>query len=277
MADPDVWLKPEVRAADGHKYYAYCILYVDDILVVLHDAVQSLKEIDHFVIKKEGSIGDPEFYLGAKLRGRTLPNGVHAWSMSSSKCIQAAVANVKAYHRQNYPNYQWTRRTSGPFPINYAPELGTTPELSARDATFYQSQVGVLRWCVKLGRVDIVTEVSELASYLALPRQGHLLEAIFHVFNYLEKKHNARIVFDPSYPTVDMSLFKESDWRAFYGDVKEAIPLNAPPPRGKDVNLRMFVDSDHAGNERTRRSRTRVFDLPQYVAHYLVFEEAEDD
>jgi hypothetical protein len=255
MADPDVWLKPEIRALDGHKYYAYCLLYVDDILVVHHDALRSLKEIDHFFKTKEGSIGDPEFYLGAKLRGTTLPNGVHAWSMSSSKYIQAAVANVKAYHRQNYPNYQWTKRTSGPFPINYAPELDTTPELSAKDATFYQSQVGVLRWCVELGRIDIITEVSELASYLALPRQGHL-EAVFHMFNYLEKKHNARIVFDPSYPTVDLTVFKECDWKAFYGDVKEAIPPNAPTPRGKDVDLRMFVDSDHAGDKKTRRSRT---------------------
>jgi hypothetical protein len=86
--------------------------------------------------------------------------------------------------------------------MSYAPELDTTPELSAVDATFYQSQVGVLRWCVELGRVDIITEVSELASFLAMPRQGHL-EAIFHLFNYLEKKHNARIVFDPRIFTLE--------------------------------------------------------------------------
>ena len=127
--------------------------------------------------------------------------------------------------------------------------------LNADQATFYQSQIGVLRRCVELGRVDIITEVSELASYLAMPREGHL-EAVFHLFNYLDKKHNARIVFDPCYAEVDMSVFKECDWKAFYGDVKEAIPPNAPPPRGKDVDLRMFVDSDHAGDKRTRRSRT---------------------
>ena len=154
-----------------------------------------------------------------------------------------------------FPSRAWAKKTSGPSPLNYAPELDTTPELNAGQATFYQSQVGVLRWCVELGRVDIITEVSELASYLAMPREGHL-EAIFHLFNYLHKKHNARIVFDPSYPVVDMSVFKECDWKAFYGDVKEAIPPNAPPPRGKDVDLRMFVDSDHAGDNWTRRSRT---------------------
>ncbi|KAI2500399.1 Reverse transcriptase (RNA-dependent DNA polymerase) [Fragilaria crotonensis] len=255
IADPDVWLKPEVRPEDGHKYYAYCLLYVDDILVIHHNAMRSLNEIDHFFKTKDGSMRDPEYYLGAKLRQITLPNGVYAWSMSSSKYIQAAVHNVKDYHRQHFPDRTWAKRTSGPFPLDYAPELDITPELKADHATFYQTQVGVLRWCVELGRVDIITEVSELASYLAMPREGHL-EAVFHLFNYLDKRHNARIVFDPSYPVVDMSVFKECDWKAFYGNVKEAVPPNAPAPRGKDVDLRMFVDSDHAGDKRVRRSRT---------------------
>ena len=41
-----------------------------------------------------------------------------------------------------------------------------------------------------------------------------------------------------------------------YGDVKEAIPPNAPTPRGKDVDLRLYVDSDHAGDKALQRSRT---------------------
>ncbi|KAI2513193.1 hypothetical protein MHU86_1231 [Fragilaria crotonensis] len=254
-ADQDVWLKPEVRKDDGYQYYAYCLLYVDDILIVHHDGVRMLNEIDHFFKTKPGSIRDPEFYLGAKLRPLTLGNGVHAWAMSSSKYIQAAVENVKAFHRKHFTTRQWAKRTTGPFPLNYHPELDTTPELKADQASFYQTQIGVLRWCVELGRIDIITEVSELASYLALPREGHL-EAVFHLFNFLEKRHNARIVFDPTYPEIDMRAFKECDWRAFYGNAKEALPPNAPTPRGKDVDLRLFVDSDHAGDKKTRRSRT---------------------
>ena len=38
--------------------------------------------------------------------------------------------------------------------------------------------------------------------------------------------------------------------------MSEAIPHDAPKPRGKDVDLRLFVDSDHAGDTKTRRSRT---------------------
>jgi hypothetical protein len=36
--------------------------------------------------------------------------------------------------------------------------------------------------------------------------------------------------------------------------VEEAIPLNMPPPLGKDADLHMMVDSDHAGEKRTGRS-----------------------
>ena len=56
-----------------------------------------------------------------------------------------------------------------------------------------------------------------------------------------------------------MSAFKECDWKTFYGDVGEAIPPNAPKARGKEVNLRLYVDSDHAEEELTRRSRTGFF------------------
>ncbi len=139
--------------------------------------------------------------------------------------------------------------------MNYRPELDTTPELSPDQALFYQTKIGVLRWCVELGRIDIISEVSELASYLALPREGHL-EAVLHQLNFLDKRHNARILFDPSYPTIDMSDFKECDGKALHGNVREGIPLNALVPRGKDVDLRLFVDSDHAGDQNTRRSRT---------------------
>jgi len=255
LADQDLWMKAEIRPSDGHKYYAYGLLYVDDILVVHHDSMLCLRKIDKYFKMKEGSIGDPDFYLGAKLRLTRLPNGVFAWGMSSSKYIQAAVRNVKDYVEKTRPGQKLATRASGPFPAGYIPELDTSPELNDKDASFYQSQIGVVRWCVELGRIDIITEVSTLASHVALPREGHL-EALFHLFAYLDRKHNARIVFDPSYPDIDMSVFKECDWKQFYGDVHEAVPPNAPKPRGKDVDLRMYVDSDFAGDQLTRRSRS---------------------
>jgi hypothetical protein len=66
----------------------------------------------------------------------------------------------------------------------------------------------VIRWSAELGRIDILTEISELASHLAMPREGHL-EAVFRLFNFLDKKHNASVVFDPTYPVIDVTAFNE--------------------------------------------------------------------
>ena len=101
---------------------------------------------------------------------------------------------------------------------------------------------------MELGRINIITEVLELSSFLAMHREGHR-GAVFYLFNYLEKRHNVWVVFDPSYPTIDMTSFKECDLSSFYGNVYEAIPPNAPEPREKDVDLRMFVNSDHTGDK----------------------------
>ena len=157
---------------------------------------------------KPGSIGDPDFYLGAKLRLMQLSDGVTAWAMSSSKYIQAAVQNVKDYITKTCPSRGLPKHASAPFPTNYQPELDVTPELNVDQASFYQSQIGVLHWCVELGRIDIITKVSALSSFLALPHEGHL-EAVFHIFAYLECQHKACIVFNLNYPDIDMSVFKQ--------------------------------------------------------------------
>ena len=68
------------------------------------------------------------------------------------------------------------------------------------------------------------------------------------------------MVFDPTYPDTDiMTKFKECDWKAFYGDAKENVPPNASEPYGKEVDLQLFVDFDHADDQATRRPRTGFF------------------
>jgi hypothetical protein len=52
-----------------------------------------------------------------------------------------------------------------------------------------------------------------------------------------------------------MRAFINTYWKTMYGDIKEAIPPNAPVTRGKAIDLRIFVDSDRAGEHFTRRSR----------------------
>ena len=108
---------------------------------------------------------------------------------------------------------------------------------------------------MELGGIYIITDVSMLASQLALPQEGHL-EADFQIFGYLKGHHNSWMVFNPTYPNPEMSMFQEHDWCYFYGDVNEAIPPNAPEPRGNEDYLRMFVELDHARDKLTIQSRT---------------------
>jgi hypothetical protein len=110
---------------------------------------------------------------------------------------------------------------------------------------------------VELGRIDIHLSVALLAQYLSQPRRGHLHQ-VFHVFAYLKAHARSRIVLDPTVPQVNENSFETADWTEFYADATEAIPPNAPEPRGKAIVISCFVDADHAGNLITRRSHTGI-------------------
>jgi hypothetical protein len=163
-------MKAETRPDEGVSYWAYILIYVDDILCVHHDPGSPLANLDEYFKMKEGSIQVPTFYLGAKLKKTVLPNGVVAWGMSSSKYVQSAVQNVKEYLSALPGNQMLVKKASGPFAGVYKPEPDESPELDPTRATFYQSHIGILRWCVELGRIGIITEVSMMSTYLFSPR-----------------------------------------------------------------------------------------------------------
>jgi hypothetical protein len=122
-------------------------------------------------------------------------------------------------------------------------------------AQYYQQQIGVLRWAVEIGRINICAEVSMLASYTTAPRLGHF-HAMLHIFAFLDHHPRCRLVFDDSY--VEFPPAATPDWSEFYPHAIEEIPPNAPEPLGKSVQMTCFVDADHAGDTLTRRSRTGV-------------------
>ena len=263
LADHDLWYKP-VQKADGTEYYSYILCYVDDILVIHHDPMPILNKIDKFFALKPDSVGDPDMYLGTKLRRHLCPNGVWSWTMSPSKYVQEAVNNCEKYLSDNFDGkYSLPKVAPNPFAMGYEPELDDSTPLEPDAASYFQSIIGVLRWMCEIGRIDINTEVSILSSFLAYPREGHL-EAACHIMGYLKHKHNSRMFLDPSDPGIDPTIFNDGvDWSEFYGDVEEAIPPNAYKPLGKEVDIRMMVDSDHAGDKAIRPMQgTRQFAVP---------------
>ena len=108
---------------------------------------------------------------------------------------------------------------------------------------------------MKKGKL-IDTKVSQLYSYLAILRQGNF-EGALHIMGYLKLKYSSRLAFEPSYPDIDQSNFWECDLKDFYEGPVEPIPYNAPLPKTEEVDLFMLIDSNHASNEQTRRSKTR--------------------
>ena len=93
----------------------------------------------------------------------------------------------------------------------------------------------------EIGRVDIATDVSMLSSFLAMPRVGHLEEAI-NIMVYFRLHRNSRLVLDPTYPVLDHSSFNDgAELAEFYGDATKAIPLNMPEPRGEILTYVLCV------------------------------------
>ena len=255
----DVQLGSATRDASqaGEEYYEYVLLYTDDVLVISDNAESVLREEigQHFILKEE-SIGDPGQYLGGKLRKVMLECGTQAWSFGSTQYVKEAVNNVETYLAKK--GKKLVAKAPTALSNGYRPELDVSPELESGDASYYHSLIGVLRWIVELGRVDINVEVSMMSSHLALPREGHL-EELFHIFAYLKKHHHAEMVFDPTPVEIDSTAFEAQDWSySQYGceDMKEELPPNMPEPKGCSMRMRVYVDSDLAGCHVTRRSRT---------------------
>ena len=91
---------------------------------------------------------------------------------------------------------------------------------------YYMSLIGILRWMVELGRVDICLEVSMMSSYMAMPREGHLRQ-LLHMFSYLDRFYNTELVLDPSDPVLDYGDFERKDWTSSefgHVDGEECIP-----------------------------------------------------
>jgi hypothetical protein len=187
LADPDVWLRLGWRQ-DGTEYYEYLLVYVDDLLAISEQPKLILDDVNTYFHLKPESVGPPKIYLGAKLSKTTLENGVSAWCNSSHRYVQEAIKNTEQYiHKHGAKMLR--KKTPSPMESNYRPELDVSPILGPERANYYLSQLGILRWIVELGRMDIATEVSMLAAHNALPREGHLA-SVFRIHSHLKKKRN---------------------------------------------------------------------------------------
>ena len=98
-----------------------------------------------------------------------------------------------------------------------------------------------------------------MSSHIVLPREGHL-EQVYHMFSYLKKYHNMELVFDPSEPEIEGSMFECQDWASskFRHVLEEGreLPPNMPQSRGVGFVIRAKNNTDYAADTFTRQSRT---------------------
>jgi len=252
LADPDVWYRAATKD-DGFEYYEYLIVYVDDILLLSHKGKDVMTMIEKlFRLKEPATI--PKTYLGASILEWTV-SGDKMWAMSSQKYIKEAIRCLELELQKS--GLRLLGKPVTPMTPGYRPELDVSPLLDQDQASYFMSLIGILRWAVELGRIDIYIDVALLSSFMAQPRVGHMNE-VLHIFSYLKCHENSKLVFDPYPQGWDENKFQRFDWADFYRDVKEALPPNRPKPRGNAVQMNVFVDADHAGNRVTRRSHTGI-------------------
>jgi hypothetical protein len=91
-ADPDVWLKRDVKP-DGTPYWRYMLIYVDDVLHIAYDPKEDMDSLNKVYRLKEGS-GPPDRYLGANVEQVQLEDGSLAWSMTCVDYLRGAIENV---------------------------------------------------------------------------------------------------------------------------------------------------------------------------------------
>jgi hypothetical protein len=210
---------------------------VDDILCVHHDPGTPLAKLDEYFKMKEGSIQVPIFYLGAKLKKTVLPNGVVAWGHEIQK-----VCSVCSLLSRIFKITRWHSLVTISCRRRHMARLQGDTSLSLMIVLSWtlQEQTSIIQrlgFCAGVWSWDAFPSSLKCQCFLltfCLPREGHL-EAVFHVFSYLGLHHNAIVVFDTTYPSLDMGTLTKTDWKSIYGDVKEMIPSDAPVSRGKEV------------------------------------------
>ncbi len=107
------------------------------------------------------------------------------WGLSPSKYTVQAFKNCQLHLTDKINGrYSIPTRADNPFLVDYDPSTDLSDIWDPDFSSFYQHLIGVMRWMVELGCIDIATEVSMLFSYLACPREGYLENAL-HVMGYL--------------------------------------------------------------------------------------------
>ena len=74
--------------------------------------------------------------------------------------------------------------SSVPFVVNHKPELDVSLYLGSRETTQHKLLGVKFQWMIELSKVNMITEVDNVASFLAMLREVHI-DNMYHILAYL--------------------------------------------------------------------------------------------
>jgi len=142
LEDPDVWYC-ESSKPDGFEYYAYILVYVDDILCISHNPEETMRSLSKSFRLKDGYYS-PMRYLGATIKKWKLPSDetYYHWGQSAEEYIKQSLTNIE--HELSKEGKRLQGRFSTPMSPSYRPELDYTPHLSDQSAHYFMELIGIL-------------------------------------------------------------------------------------------------------------------------------------
>ena len=96
-----------------------------------------------------------------------LPDGCKVWATSPKTYVKNSIQVVERLLEEDGHGYILKLNVKNPFPTGYRPKLDMTDELAPELALRFMQLIGILRWAVEIGRIDIYLEVSLLSQYQA--------------------------------------------------------------------------------------------------------------
>lgn len=80
---------------NGNTYYAYILVYVDDVILIDTEPIRFMKSIEHDFKLKEGSLKQTDTYLGAFLSQVDYEDGTFSWVMGCESYLGKVIKNLK--------------------------------------------------------------------------------------------------------------------------------------------------------------------------------------
>ena len=139
---------------------------MNDILIIDKNPERFMNLLKENYTVKPSSIGEPKVYLGADILKAYDSDGSYAWTMGSQSYVKEAIRNVKKQlllHKLRFNKKLLDVKYSPKPPfssVNYKSELDTSLMCDQNQTNYFQNLIGVLRWIIELGRIDIAYKVS---------------------------------------------------------------------------------------------------------------------